>query len=112
MEPSAKRTHRHPVFFPKRQHRQILRIGKPYLVQQRLVELRHQQRCGIERKAELIIEKMRVFRCGHLSFPDTAPNHMGAIPDDAMKLFALIRDHDPSNRASVRSSASSAAALS
>ena len=44
------------VALPEHEHHQVLRIGQAQWRKQRLVQLGHGQRCGIQRKADLVVQ--------------------------------------------------------
>lgn len=52
------------LLIPQHQQHQVLRIGDAEFLQQRLVALRHAERCGVERKAQVGID-WRVFIAVH-----------------------------------------------
>ncbi|MNH31311.1 hypothetical protein D3C79_916640 [compost metagenome] len=50
------------VLFPQHQHRQVLWISQPEFVQQRFVDLGHQQRSRVQGKAHLVVQEQFVAR--------------------------------------------------
>jgi hypothetical protein len=56
LQPVAELRDGDAIPFPQHQHHQVLRVGEPQRVQQRLVGLGHGQRCRIQREAQLVVQ--------------------------------------------------------
>ena len=56
-QPLAEFGNHQAVALPQHEQRQVLRVGEAQLVEQRLVQLGHRQRGGIQREAQLVVQQ-------------------------------------------------------
>ena len=63
-QPFAEFGHGQAITLPQHQQGQVLRVGQAQLIEQRLVQLGHGQRCRIQREAQLVVQQQGLFRQG------------------------------------------------